>query len=198
MVNKVKVCLDLDDVLTGFMKGFSDFHNNNHGTSISYDNIKTLNIAKLLGISQDEAWGIVESYYNSADFDSLIPYDGVIRVLEEFTSLGIDLVIVTYRSGTGWKKSHDWLKKHFGSHIKLVHGLDKNGMRLNKGKVCAEQGVSFILEDCLDNAIHCLEEGITPFVLTMPWNIDRELPSGVVRVKDHQEFFQKVSSLIKK
>jgi uncharacterized HAD superfamily protein len=194
-----KVCLDLDDVLTAFMRGFVQFHN---GSSLSkskleYENLKTLNIAKLLGLTQQEVWPIVESYYSSKDFDSLVPYDSVVDVIKKLRTLGAQIVVITYRSGTGWKKSGDWLSKHFGDGIKLIHGLDDKGIRVNKGKLCASEGVDFILEDCVDNALHCLQEGVTPFVLTMPWNVDKELPSGVIRVKDHEEFLLEITKRIK-
>lgn len=197
--NNLVVCFDLDDVLTGFMKGFVDHHNgSSKGAILDYDDVKTLNIKKLLGITQDEAWVVVESYYKSKAFDSLIPFDGVIKVINDFRSNGFKIVVVTYRSGTGFKKSVDWLEKHFGGDVKLIHGLDKSGERMNKGRVCQAEGVSFILEDCLDNAIHCYDVGIKAFLLTMPWNIDRPVPRGVVRVSNHKEFFDRVMELSKK
>jgi uncharacterized HAD superfamily protein len=101
---------------------------------------------------------------------------------------------VTARPETLEKETRDWLKKYFKDLEFPVYFTHRDaGMpSLKKSEICKSIGAEILIDDYIENALDCAENGIKVFLMDAPWNQTGSLPDNVVRVKSWKEVISKL------
>ena len=123
-----------------------------------------------------------------ADQSHVTPMPGAFATLSQL-SQNYELVVVTARSSTWAEATDEWLQKNFPDIISQVffaegfEGIKKK----SKGALCAEIGVSWLIDDNIEHGRSALELGMSVIVFgNYGWH-HRGIPDGIVACKDWSE-----------
>ncbi|MCA9332343.1 hypothetical protein KDA00_00540 [Candidatus Saccharibacteria bacterium] len=196
-MNRKIVAVDIDEVLIPHNAPLADLHNRLFGTSHTVDDYHD-DWPLLWSVNREEAERRAEIWWNSEEWKQRHerPIDGSLAVLQDLQKK-YDLVIVTGRSKRTAEFTEKWLEEYFPSIFSNVHfvGIWEEGLGKNKSEVCLNTGVSYLIEDSLEQAFACAEKGIEVLLFgDYNWNKHDSLGQKVVRVKDWQEvgrYFEK-------
>jgi 5'(3')-deoxyribonucleotidase len=194
--------LDLDETLAATMSGMLAYAHSigelSHLSSL--EQIKSHDASGLGShITTEEAISLWEGYGKSTPTpQSVDPIEGSIEWVRLLRERGKDISIVTARSDQeSWKvdRTHRWIRSHFAfldeSDIHFVNHFSQDARP--KSVVCAEKGISLMVDDALENAYELCKNGIVCILLEKPWNRkDFEHPL-LYRARDWQEIINSLT-----
>lgn len=184
--------IDIDGVLADAGAGLVDFHNENYGTNLTFEDMKDYDLTKVWGGTQEEAIEKVNEFYKSEHFKRLKPIEGAKEAVQNL-SKNHDLVVITSRHEGISKLTKEWLSEHFPqiTEIRLTNEWKNFGKSSEKSKMCQQLLVEVMIEDSLDYAKSCAFCGVKTFLIDCPWNqTEEKLPERVIRVDSWKEILK--------
>jgi len=191
---KMKIGVDLDDVVVEFSKGFLDFYNKKNNTDFRYEDWDRYWFNDAFGVDKSLVRSVRDEFFNSVtlyELEFVKGAKGGLRVL----SKNNELYIVTSRPLRFKQKTDDFINQNFPnlfSDIFYSDDADRNHS-VGKAKICMGEGISVLIEDNLEYALYCLEHGINSILLGRRWN--EACPDKVLRVKNWKEILEKIGDI---
>ena len=191
-----RIAFDLDDVLGNHTRQFVEFYNatSRKRRKLTFEEVTEYNLGRILGIGDDEFYGILNRFYGSEFFDNIQPEEGSQDTIGKIMELGYEVCVLTSRPKALGTQTRAWVKKYF-------EGIDPKQVLLSKeilpgpeslkGPVCKKRGIDLIVDDSLEQAISCASE-CAVLLFDRPWNqrVNIRLPRHVVRVNSWKELYK--------
>lgn len=197
-MEKLKIGIDVDDVLASFVPTFINWHNHTYGTELRSGSFTSYRFGEILKLSAQGTTDRVMEFYDSGDFANMSLVDGAREGIRLLNGRGHNLVAVTARLKVVEESTLSWLGKNFGHDIPEAHFSHNHyagmGGALTKPEICQQLGIGLIVEDSMDYARQCAEVGIPVVLLDRPWN-QGSLPRSVTRVCSWEEITSAVLRL---
>lgn len=195
MKEKLKIGVDIDEVLAELAESVLDFYNKKFHTNFKKEEIKEIHLEKLLKISSKEMRDIFEEFSVTGENLNLIPVKDSINSLKKLNEY--ELYAISARPKSIKDHTVEWIEKHYESCFKEIHLLsDSHGVgNFDKGFFAKEIGIKFFIEDSLKNSLDIASHDIHVILLDKPWNQEENLPENIYRVKDWNEILQKIEDL---
>ncbi|KAK9901259.1 hypothetical protein WJX75_002903 [Coccomyxa subellipsoidea] len=190
---KLRVAVDVDEVLGRFLHSLNKFCHEEYGLEFDIPDYSVYEFAKIWNCSTDESNHIVHDFFKSRHFAAgILPIPGALHSLQRLGST-CELVVVTSRQHCIQQPTLDWVDKHFPSIFSEVHFGNHwalEGKSKAKSEICREIGATVLIDDNPRYAVECASAGID--VLLYDWNMSypwSKTPDGpkherIRRVKD--------------
>lgn len=186
------IAVDIDDVLSVYAEALINFSNSRWSTDLTIDDIHE-DWATMWKIDH-KLLSVRANTLHEELFKELEHQETAKPVLEKL-SKEYELVITTSRQRKLLKDTQEWLGKYFRGVFNEVHfaGIydgeyEKNRHKETKGKLIAQIGADYLIDDQLKHCFAVAELGITGLLFgDYPWNKTRTLPENVSRVRNWGE-----------
>ncbi|EKD23644.1 MAG: hypothetical protein ACD_81C00206G0002 [uncultured bacterium] len=185
----MRIGIDIDDVLADTVNAVCTFHNETYGTSLKRDDFLSRQLWKVLGESKEDASQKMQLFSKTGHALSRSVIDGAFFALSAFKKSGHELFGVTARPHYMVDQTEVWVATYFPNIFSEILFCDtgKEGViKEKKSDICKRLGIGMMIEDDIDHALDCAENGIEVILLDCPWN-QGELPENVHRVSSWTE-----------
>ncbi|MCC7574247.1 hypothetical protein KO361_01530 [Candidatus Woesearchaeota archaeon] len=192
----MRIGVDLDEVLCEFLSGLIDFHNSVYGSSLVFDDFFSYNFWEVWGGDVEEAKLKVFAFYESDFFKNLKPVKGAVEGVKALGEIH-ELFIITARQEFIADKTKVWLDLFFPGLFKgliIVNHLSNSGVSRSKGDVCDELNISVMIEDSFGYAVDCLRNDRLVILFNKPWNVNKGIVKGIVRVNSWEDCVRVINS----
>lgn len=204
MAKKLKIGIDIDNVIADSYPAFLSKFNEVFATQIKYEEIFDFYyLEKHAGISHVETKKFIDRLLVDEEIQlNIPPFKDVQKILSNWIKAGHKIHYITSRPHTTRDLTYKWLAKHgfllSGTTLDLFNAsqhFDKHRKEIMEYKktVAQKKGVELFIEDSKEIA-ETME--ITVLLLDRPWNKGK-LPKNVKRVKDWQEIDQYVAKFLR-
>jgi hypothetical protein len=195
---KMKIGVDIDEIVVEFVRGYLDLYNKKYNKNIKFEDIFTYSLWKPLGISREEAFELADEYFFSESFDNIGLVQGVEEGIKKL-NVTYELVFITSRPDSIKEKTEIFFKRIFPDlNLDIVYSSNSysetNGK--TKSEICKSQGVNVLIEDDINYALDCADKGIKVILLDKPWNQGVE-HENIIRVNNWNEILEKINELNK-
>ena len=194
----MKIAIDIDGVLADTMPALNNFYNKKFGTNFKLEDYRYHDLEKTWGCTKEEAVKIVEAFYASPDFLRILPVLLSQQAIKRLSKKN-ELFGITSRPESIKEITDAFINKYFDG---LVQNILHTGQyasfasKINKASICEEERADIIIEDCLETAIECAQQGFKTFLLNSPQNqlkgdpLEDELPKKMIRAKNWNEILE--------
>lgn len=192
MEEKLKIGIDIDEVVVEFFKKYLELFNEKFEKNIDFDSWTKYNIWDFTDISREDALGLVNEFQESGGLDDLELVEGVKEALMELNQK-YEIYFITSRPQSIKEKTENFLKNLFSEFNFELHfsGGVWNDSK-SKVTICNELGIKIMVEDNADYALGCAEKGVKVFLLDKPWNQNVEEHENVIRVRNWDEIMERL------
>ncbi|MEA1909825.1 MAG: hypothetical protein U9M89_02285 [Patescibacteria group bacterium] len=184
MQNRVKIAIDLDDVLSSFVAEFLKWYNIKLGTNYDFNDFKDYHWSNWMDVSDEEAIEAVHEFFRTNQFNDLPVSSGAKEWVENLSKQH-DLYLVTARQNVVQEKTHDWISRNFAGLFKGIlfgnHYPIDGASGLSKGEICKNIGCGVIVDDNPQHIEALVENNIKVIILDKPWNKEIQETENVKR-----------------
>jgi uncharacterized HAD superfamily protein len=191
---RLKVGVDVDDVLAASMELHLEIFNGYTGRTFTVEDVERFDLHHLYGIPEATA----REYYAEHDrrAGELVPVEGAVEALRLLADR-YDPVAVTSRPDPEAHVTHGWLHEHFARLVSDVfHTRTHHGQRISKLKVCRQQGIGVLIEDRGETALECAEGGVDVVLFDKGWNRHLSYPDNVVIVNRWEQVSDAIDRIV--
>lgn len=195
-MKKMKIGIDIDNVLADSYNAFLERFNREFGTEIVYEEVDDFfYLEKYKTVDYHRRVAYVDSLATNHRFlSSITPYQEAINVIGKWQAKGWRIHYITARPAEVKKTTRTWLKKHgfWGKFTTLdMFPIGKTYERdvEYKKDLADKLGLDIFIEDASAVAKNMK---IPVFLLDRPWN-QEELPGNVHRVSSWSDIEKAVS-----
>ena len=181
----MKIGIDIDEVLADFMSSFVNYYNKEESTNIKRSDFESYLLWKTIGGTKESTIQRVYEFYNSPEFNKIRPVKDSqysVNVLNKES----ELIVITSRPHEMHDKTIEWLDNHFPNAFSEIEFTNEWAGGLIKPKrkkdVCLDYKIDFLLEDSMDYAKECADNGTEVLLFDCPWNQEEKLPNKIKRV----------------
>lgn len=189
----MRIGIDVDGVLAELVPALIEFHNNEYGTNLKFEDFFSFKANRVWGGTLEEAIQKVEEFLKSHYFEKIQPIKESINGINALKQKH-KLFVISTRQSFVHEKTINWLEKHFPSTFSktfFANYWEKDKPKILKSEVCLKKRISILIEDELDWAIECAEKGIRVLLFDTPWNQTKEeLPENIQRVFSWKEIIE--------
>ncbi len=180
------ISIDIDDILADSLTSFIEFYNQNHEEKIKYEDYTAYSLHEIIGIPKEEEAKIVREFDNGGFFKNMAPVKNSQKAIKKLSKKH-KLIAVTARSEEQEEETRAWINKYFPEIKDIL--FTRNGQKQNKtkGEICKEIKADIHLDDKLDYAIDCANEGVKSLLFNYPWNRTNNLDPLITRVSGWDE-----------
>lgn len=192
---KIKIALDIDEVLAGFVSELNSFYNLFYGKKFKLRDYKFWDLNMIWGVEREEALNALTSFYKSEYFFKIKPISYSQQALEILSKNNAEFFAVTSRPDYLKEETHYWIEKFFPKKIKKIIHTNQHFLKsseISKLKVCKEENADILVEDNLHTALECSQNGLRVFLLNKPWNQNGNGLFGIERVRDWKNLLEKL------
>ena len=189
---KMKIGIDIDDVLVNFMENFLKHSNLKNKTFFNVSDVKNYHLWET-GIhdSKEESVKAVAEFLNSKSFDELNLIEGVKEILEKISEI-YDIYFITSRPEDIKDKTENFLRKNFPkNNFKVIYSGEIHGGK-SKAEICSDFGIPFMVEDNAVYALDCARKGVKVFLLEKPWNKNHEEHPNIIKINHLKEVLREI------
>ncbi len=184
------VAIDWDDTLVDFNRGFVRYHNEMHGSSLSYEGIFSHLMREVYGCEEEVIAERCRVFRNSPGFSALEPMEGAAEALQLLRHR-YDLDIVTNRMETLRDATIEVAERLFGNPFREFHfangfATEAGFVKRLKSDVCRAIAPAVLIEDAVVHAKDVASLGIPVLMPDRPWN-RKDTPAGVIRVDSWEQ-----------
>ncbi|MEO6508987.1 MAG: hypothetical protein ABIO02_03465 [Patescibacteria group bacterium] len=188
----MNIAIDIDSVLSDSHTSLVNYLNEVNKTSMVPDDFYDFNMPLILGCTVEEADRILSDWYKTTHFQNMKILEGSIEAVN-YLATEHNLYCVTSRPFEIEHITIKWINSNFPTIFKeITHTNDGSyATKYNnttKSSVCKKIGAEVIIEDNIRYAADCAENGITTFLMEMPWNRSQEVHPEIIRVKNWKDF----------
>jgi uncharacterized HAD superfamily protein len=197
------IAVDIDEVLTPFVKHLLDFYNKRFPENqILLENFHSYQFWEVWGGTMHEANNLVDEFFKSDDFKSQQPLEHAVQTLQKLKER-FELVIVTSRQHAIKDHTHEFLDKYYPgifSSVLMGNHYGKEGVKKSKPDMCKEIGAVLLIDDSLDYARQCAEANLDAILFgDYPWNRTKyDLHENIVRVAHWKDVEQAIDKILEK
>ncbi len=189
----MKIGIDIDEVVAGYIIGFCSFYNENYGGQISMNDFKEFSIAKVLKISSEESFKLRREFLKSNYFENICLVRGALEGINKLSSY-MDISFISARSLEHREKTLDFLKKHFPKNsFEVFFSGEYSGEGKTKSEICNELDIGVLIEDG-EYSQRYAEEGVKIILLDKPWNKNIE-HKNIIRCSNWEEILKEIKIL---
>lgn len=181
----MRLGIDLDELLAGFMAALIDYHNATYDTALRREDFHSTRFWETWGGTREQAIQKIHDFHSTSYFRCMEPIlgsqSGVYRLRENN-----DLFIITARQDCIADATRKWVDRHFpDTFLDVVFGnhFSQSGKSRTKRQICDSLEIDVLIDDCLEYALDCCTPSRHILLLDCPWNRCAGLPDGVYRVK---------------
>lgn len=159
---RLKVAVDVDEVLGQFLVELNGFCQERYGMSHNVEDYHVYHFATVWGCSQETSSHIVHEFFESSNFQQLPLVPGAFEALCEMQAW-CDLHVVTSRQHVIQDITVEWLSTHYPgifTSIKFGNHYAREGPTRKKSDLCKEIDADVLIDDNPDYAIDCAASGI--------------------------------------
>lgn len=188
------IALDFDDVVMEFNLGFLNFHNQNYGSNLTFEQLTNYdNWEVVYGTSKEEMINRARAFYHSPHHLEVLPVTGAKEVISSLAERH-RLEIVTSRPETVREHVESWLERHLPNAFKQIHFTNgfagaSGSTKRAKSEICRSIGAIVFVDDSITHAKDVASTGIPVLLPDRPWNREGT-PTGVTRVKTWEDILK--------
>jgi len=193
MSHRLKIAVDIDDVLAKHVEGFVRYSNETwQGTLTAAD--YTEDWPKTWGVSRSEALARAAKIHSP---EVMGEYDCIESAKTVLESLAVHhtLIVITSRRVETRELTEQWVDTYFPNIFESISmaGLWDNAntasaINLTKGDICESLGVDVLIDDQLKHCYGVAERGIHSIIYgDYEWNKEDCLPEKVTRCQSWKE-----------
>lgn len=188
---RLRIAIDIDEVLVPHAKDYLEFHNKKFGTNFDFESFGNFKYWEILGFSLEEIQVLFKEFSEVYNFP---PFENSQRVISTLAK-SHDLFIITSRPLEVKELTLDFLDNNFGNCFnQVLFSGDNNGELKIKSDLCIDLGIDIIIEDSPVIAQKCLDRGVQVFLFDQPWN--RELSGeNFIRVYNWEDILNKLKEI---
>jgi len=196
-MNKIKIGIDIDEVLADFNSGIIEWHNQKYGTSLIRENFISYFFNQVWGGTIEEAIQKVKDFHDSENFKKLSPVESSIDAIS-LLSKGNDLFVITSRPYFVQDETERWVNNFFGKKFNgIFYSSNYYSQAKNSGKtklqICRDLEVSVLIDDSLSYISQCASTEVKGLLFgNYPWNRDGNLPANIFRTNNWKEVLEKL------
>lgn len=172
-MNKLKIGVDVDEVLTKFADTFLIFYNKTYGTNFKKEQIKTYCFYDDFGVSKAQDSKAITAFGKTKEYIDMPLVEGCIDGILELKKKN-DLYIITGRPLERRQIVENLINQNFHGCFKDLKFTDFNaekGHAVPKYQFCKELGIELMIEDIAKSAIEISKECDIPVIVPKyPWN----------------------------
>lgn len=190
MNNNLKIGIDLDDVIFEFTREILKVVEEVHGKKFGFEEVNSYSFHNVFDLSLEEIIEIIKGI----DMVNLPLIEGAKDSILKLSKMN-EIYFITsrvFKEGT-----EESLEKHF-SELKYELFFSSNPhagtVGKDKGEICKEIGVSFMVEDSPKHAMICAEKGIKTFLIEKPWNLNLIEHENLIKVKSWDEILEEINN----
>jgi uncharacterized protein len=186
---------DLDDVLLDFNGNIHNWHNIQHGTKLSRDDMAVFDLHVTWRITKEEARDRIFDFYETKEHFQIPPIHGAKDAIEKLKEDN-KIYIITSRPESHKNSTIEWLNKNFPNTFDGVYFTNQfhgEGVRKMKSEICKELDIEIFVDDSLYNAKDITESGIPVLLFDAPWNQGKIKDPLITRVFSWEEIIQKLT-----
>ena len=188
---KIRIGIDLDDVLLDFNRALCVFHNKNYKTNLHIEDITQWELWNIWNCSRDEAIQRVLDFYHSPEHRAGLPVFGAQAAIAHLAQR-YELFVITSKPDFLEQYTKKWLCTHFGNNFAgLVFTNDFSNKKKLKSEICNELNISIFIDDAPTHIIDLHTSGKKVFVFDRPWN-QIDIPSETTRVFSWDDIVNKL------
>jgi uncharacterized HAD superfamily protein len=194
-LERPKIAVDIDDVLSQSAKGFVAYSNERWGTNLTVDDYDD-HWAEMWKIDRKEAEKRAIEYHDANIVKDFLVYDGALEVLHKLAP-DFELLIATSRRVSVETSTREWLDKHYEGVFNQVvfAGIFVDGESheerwlTTKADIYTQYKVDYVIDDQLKHCLAAANLGIKALLFgDYAWNRSTEaLPSEIIRVANWAE-----------
>ena len=192
MSEKLKLGIDIDEVVVEFVKSFLNFFEEKMNKKVSYEEIISYSFEIPFGMNKKEIHDLIHEHSTE---DNLLNLDLVEHSKESILDLtnDFDICFVTSRHLNNKIATIKFFEKHFPeNNFKFFFAGDAWGGAKSKYEIAKELNLKYFVEDNFDYALSCANVGIKTFLLDKPWNQNSGKHENITRVKNWKEILEKL------
>lgn len=195
---KIKIGVDVDEVLAAFVESLFNYHNKTRGTNFDKKEIKSNFFSDYVGFTKEETNLFLEEFFNSNSHVDILPIIGAVEAIQQLSDY--DLIAITIRPESWRLQTEEWLSKNFKKSFSKLYMLgveasSEGGILQSKEELSTELGLGLFIEDSLSTSKKISEKGIPVILLDKPWN-QGELPEKIYRVRSWEGVMAKIKLLM--
>ena len=193
----MKIGIDLDDVLVGFVPAFLLHYNRRYKTAFSRADVWSYHFWEVFGIPKDETLRRVFAFLDSPDADYLDPIAGAREGIAAIAD-GNELHVITARQDRFALMTSCCLAEHFDDVFEDVHfanHFSDDASHLSKGVICDRLGIDVFIDDSLANAIESASPERKVLLFDAPWNASAHLTPSITRVRSWEDIVSTIGTL---
>lgn len=189
MSNRLKIAIDIDDVLADHAKGFTEFSNAMWGTNLRPEDYDE-HWAEIWQVDNEETEKRATLIGKSGLVCRLDKDDEALGVLREL-SVHHELVIVTSRRLQMRQDTLAWIHEHYPGIFTedtiyfagMWDTIDDTSVHKTKADVVTSIGADYLIDDQLKHCLAVAQSGGKALLFgNYSWNQIDELPEGISRV----------------
>lgn len=196
----VRIAVDLDEVLGGFLDALVMFHNDRYGSNLTRSDFDSYTFRDVWGGTEEESTVKVNLFFKSSYFTEILAVKGAVEGVNRLKSLGFELAVVTSRQLFIEEETRAWVNRFFpGAFCEILFGntWGQEGQKRTKPDLCRQTGASMMIDDSLYYASQCAQEGFPTLLFDLDgsyrWNqTDQPLPPLVRRVCSWQQVLDEI------
>jgi len=185
---KMKIAIDLDDVVVDFVNGFLKTYELIYGKKFPFEKIISYNFCKCLKIPKEEAYGLVNRFYETDYFKNIVFIKGAKEGIHKLAKKG-QIYFVTARPLKIKDKTRVFIEEHFPNiFLEIIHSGDLfSNQGPTKATICKKKNIEFLIDDNKNYAIECASNGTKVLLFDKPWNKDLDNDKNIYRVYNWRE-----------
>jgi uncharacterized HAD superfamily protein len=191
---KMKIGIDIDEIIAEYLKSFLEFLNSEKKISINYNEVLNYNyIGQSKGLGKEQIQKYIQEH--TAKEINLVELELIEGCLEAINLLDDNhkVCFITSRHISNEKSTIQFFKKHFPDReFKIIFSGDIWGGNKTKSEICKEENCEIMIEDNADYALDCAKKDIKVLLLDKPWNKNYEKHENITKVENWKEILEKL------
>ncbi len=184
-MKKIKIAIDLDDVLAAHAEAFIKFSNKSYGTSLTVEDYSD-HWADLWSVEHDEIERRASEFHIPEGVAAFSVKQESISALKQLSDHHL-LYVVTARSQVLIGTTRNWLDKYFPKVFQDIHFVPiwEPNNTITKADICKKIGADYLIDDLPRHCNLVAEAGLRAILFgNYAWNRYEKIVAGVTRCRD--------------
>jgi len=179
-MKKLKLAVDIDDVVAEFVPYFIERFNAKMRTNYNINDIKSYDLGYWINVPQEEIFKMTQQMQVNREYEKLKPVEGVLEHLAKLNSDGHTIDFITAR--TNATSTLRWLKEHQIGFNELFMGADKiTLLKILRPDVYIEDNSQYLLKQT--------GAGLK-IVYSKPWNTNIKRTSNLIVATSWKQIYK--------
>jgi DNA polymerase II large subunit len=189
---KMKIGIDLDDVVVDYVGGLLDFYNKKFNKNLQFQDWKKYSFSEAFEKTKKEESELIKDFQNTELFNCLKFVKGAEKAINKLAQK-YELFLITSREEEVREHTEKFIEKLFPDVCFFIHHSKAPEQEIGKTKAdfCKNSKITFLIEDNPKYAKECAEKGTKVLLLDKPWNQNCE-GENIIRLDNWNEILNKI------